>query len=65
MTEAAENQVLSLRHTQDQQKHQIDALKAKVDLNLIEVLERKLNTARSEIKRLRCSLDDKSCEYNF
>lgn len=64
LTEAAENQVLSLRHTQDQQKHQIDALKAKVDLNLIEVLERKLNTARSEIKRLRCSLDDKSCEVS-
>ncbi|XP_047489133.1 centromere-associated protein E-like [Penaeus chinensis] len=64
LKESAENQVIGLKHMKDQQRHQIDAMRAKVDMNLIEVLEKKLHTARSDIKLLRCSLDDKSREVS-
>ncbi|XP_063608920.1 uncharacterized protein LOC134783075 [Penaeus indicus] len=64
LRQSAENQVISLKHTKDQQRHQIESMRAKVDMNLIEVLEKKLYTARSDIKRLRCSLDDKSREVS-
>lgn len=64
LRQSAENQVISLKHTKDQQRHQIESMRAKVDMNLIEVLEKKLYIARSGIKRLRCSLDDKSREYS-
>lgn len=65
LRQTAENQVLDLRHTIDQQQHKIDSMRAKVDMNLIEVLEKKHKIARSEVKRLRSDLDDKSCEYSI
>ncbi|XP_045621540.2 uncharacterized protein PF3D7_1120600 isoform X1 [Procambarus clarkii] len=62
--ENAENHEHNLSFTIEQQKHQISSLKEKVDTNLIEILEKKLATARSEIKRLKNSVDDKACEIS-
>ncbi|KAK8727642.1 hypothetical protein OTU49_009669, partial [Cherax quadricarinatus] len=62
--EKAENQENNHLFTIEQQKHQILSLKEKVDTNLVEILEKKLNSARSEIKRLKNVIDEKTGEIS-
>ncbi|XP_071544945.1 uncharacterized protein [Panulirus ornatus] len=62
--ERAENQEQGLLFSIEQQKHQISSMREKVDTNLIEILEKKITAARSEIKRLKSIIDDKSCEIS-
>ncbi|KAG7171005.1 hypothetical protein Hamer_G012581 [Homarus americanus] len=60
--EKAESQEHVFRFTIEQQKHQIMSMKEKVDTNLLDLLEKRLSSARSEIRRLKIDINAKTCE---
>ncbi|XP_064112061.1 uncharacterized protein LOC135219326 isoform X2 [Macrobrachium nipponense] len=59
-----EHQMSSLQFSHEQLQHQLRELKEKADYRLAETLERKLQTARTEIRRLKLIIESKTCEID-
>ncbi|XP_066977767.1 repetitive organellar protein-like [Macrobrachium rosenbergii] len=62
--EKIEHQLNSLQFSHEQLQHQLKELKAKADYRLAETLERKLQSARTEIRRLKLVIENKTCEID-
>ncbi|XP_068217005.1 repetitive organellar protein-like isoform X2 [Palaemon carinicauda] len=62
--EQMEDKITGLQFSNEQLQHQLQDLRMKADHRLVETLERKILTTRSEIRRLKLTIENKTCEID-